>query len=526
MKTLNNNTQTLNITYAQALSPDVLNKIFYNAFMAGVIEGTFEFSSTTVTISSVAFLIHPQNQPDIIVRIDTTESITITNTSPSNIYLIARYRWENPNVGAEFLFADDATIVGTDVILVGLILDGNGNIAALDYDARERARLKIIQTTTTFPLISQLDGYAVGHGSGYIPISDGELNEGLNAQYFNGKDITKYAVSKEASSNTFDEETGEQVLITPTYPDWMDVEAVSLGDGITSEYLMGYKVQPQDGTTEPGDYNQIPVANGLLQKNLNATFLDGHTDNEFAKSDHGHTLDDIIDGCRNFNSTCTLSIGPSATDPCIVTIPAHGFLGDEAIAFSTTGALPTGITVGQLYYVKYIDADTFNFSDTFGGANIIATGTQSGIHTCTTVLLYNRVFGVVSNVITGDSIEDDGIDYTKVDRLAYDAKLGAWFQPVYETGKITLTGLTESIEIPFTRTLNNARVVLQRAPKSTEVLAAGAEKRTARVTEITTTGFKAKQMSSIIKSGSNYIKQEASDAAANQYYWFAIGEAL
>lgn len=438
MKTLSNGTQTLNIAYAQSLSPDVLNKIFYNTFTPGVIEGVFEFSSTMVTISSVAFLIRPQNQSDILVRIDTTEPITITNNSSTNIYLIARYRWENPNVGAEFLFADDATIVGTDVILVGLTLNRTGNITALDYDVQERAKLKLIQTTTTFPLISQLDGYTVGHGSGYIPISDGELNEGLNAQYFDGKEITDFAVSKEATSNTFDEETGEQVLVTPTYPDWMDVDAVSLGEGITSEFVMGLKVQPQDGTTEPGKRNQIPIANGILQKDLNTNFLGGYLENGFAKSDHTHPLDDIIDG-------------------------------------------PSG---------------------------------------------YNRVLGVVGNVITGDSIGDDSIDYTKIDRLAYDVKLGYWFQPVYETGKITLTGLTESSEIPFTRTINNARVVLQRAPAVTETLAAGAEKRTARVTEITTTGFKARQMSSIIKSGSNYIKQESSDAAANQYYYFVVGEAI
>jgi len=112
MKTLNNNTQILNIHYGQEMTSDILNKIFYSMFTAGVIESSFDFTLglTSVTISSISFLIHPQNQPELLVRIDTTEPITLTNTSPSNIDLVARYRWENENVGAEFIFIDVLTL--------------------------------------------------------------------------------------------------------------------------------------------------------------------------------------------------------------------------------------------------------------------------------------------------------------------------------------------------------------------------------------------------------------------------------
>ena len=90
MKTLDNGTQILNIHYRQEFAPDILNKIFYRLFTAGVIEGTFEFGVESVTISAVSFLINPQNQSDLVVRIDTTEPITIKNTSPTNAYLIAK----------------------------------------------------------------------------------------------------------------------------------------------------------------------------------------------------------------------------------------------------------------------------------------------------------------------------------------------------------------------------------------------------------------------------------------------------
>ena len=80
---------------------------------------------------------------------------------------------------------------------------------------------------------------------------------------------------------------------------------------------------------------------------------------------------------QNSKGTCTLSIA----SPCVVTSTGHGFTGNEPIVFSTTGTLPTGITAGTIYYVKYINANTFNISATPGGANINTSGTQSGTQT-------------------------------------------------------------------------------------------------------------------------------------------------
>ncbi len=68
--------------------------------------------------------------------------------------------------------------------------------------------------------------------------------------------------------------------------------------------------------------------------------------------------------------------------PGIVTWTSHGLVGNEPISFTTTGTLPTGITTGVTYYVKYIGVNTFNVSATPGGANINFTGTSSGTHSC------------------------------------------------------------------------------------------------------------------------------------------------
>lgn len=49
------------------------------------------------------------------------------------------------------------------------------------------------------------------------------------------------------------------------------------------------------------------------------------------------------------------------------------------ITLSTTGALPTGLTVGTTYYVRYVSSTTFNLSATSGGALINTSSAGSGV---------------------------------------------------------------------------------------------------------------------------------------------------
>lgn len=60
---------------------------------------------------------------------------------------------------------------------------------------------------------------------------------------------------------------------------------------------------------------------------------------------------------------------------------------NDIIVFSTTGALPTGITAGTPYYVLStgLTADDFKISLTPGGTAVITSGTQSGTQTLTKV---------------------------------------------------------------------------------------------------------------------------------------------
>lgn len=87
--------------------------------------------------------------------------------------------------------------------------------------------------------------------------------------------------------------------------------------------------------------------------------------------------------------TYTSKYGASATvtmtiaTPAVVTWTGHGLVAGDPITFSTTGALPTGVTAGTTYYVlgTSITADTFRFAASDGGTAINTSGSQSGTHT-------------------------------------------------------------------------------------------------------------------------------------------------
>jgi len=82
--------------------------------------------------------------------------------------------------------------------------------------------------------------------------------------------------------------------------------------------------------------------------------------------------------------------------PGVVTWTAHGFVAGQTVAFSTTGALPTGLTAGTTYYViaSGLATDTFQVSATLGGSAINTSSAGSGTHTGTASLWY-YTFGIV-----------------------------------------------------------------------------------------------------------------------------------
>jgi len=74
--------------------------------------------------------------------------------------------------------------------------------------------------------------------------------------------------------------------------------------------------------------------------------------------------------------TCTITIAT----PAVITQTDHGHLNGDAIKFSTTGALPTGINSSTIYYVSEVSNNTFNIYTSSPSTLINTSGTQSGVH--------------------------------------------------------------------------------------------------------------------------------------------------
>jgi hypothetical protein len=97
---------------------------------------------------------------------------------------------------------------------------------------------------------------------------------------------------------------------------------------------------------------------------------------------------DLLYGPRNgplYLWSATVGLLPAVVtitiaNPAVVT-STIGIADKTAITLATTGALPTGLVVGTVYYTRYISSTSFNLSATPTGALITTSGSQSGVQT-------------------------------------------------------------------------------------------------------------------------------------------------
>lgn len=91
----------------------------------------------------------------------------------------------------------------------------------------------------------------------------------------------------------------------------------------------------------------------------------------------GATLLQGSPAAHKASATVTISFA----SPGVVTWNSHGLAADTPVRFTTTGALPTGLSTGTTYYVRNPGANTFEVALTAGGTSINTTGAGSGTHT-------------------------------------------------------------------------------------------------------------------------------------------------
>ncbi len=95
--------------------------------------------------------------------------------------------------------------------------------------------------------------------------------------------------------------------------------------------------------------------------------------------------------------------------PGVFTSVGHGMVVGDKVTFSTTGALPTGLTAGTTYYViaAGLTADAFQVSATSGGSAVNTSGTQSGVHSIVEASQRNCFAVVMTITGTGEIYRDD-----------------------------------------------------------------------------------------------------------------------
>jgi len=93
----------------------------------------------------------------------------------------------------------------------------------------------------------------------------------------------------------------------------------------------------------------------------------------------------VVDALFSRNPGRAETITVTIASPAVVTWTDHGLQVGSSVVFSTTGALPTGITAGTRYFVisAGFGVNSFEISTTEGGAAVNTSGSQSGTHTGT-----------------------------------------------------------------------------------------------------------------------------------------------
>jgi hypothetical protein len=143
----------------------------------------------------------------------------------------------------------------------------------------------------------------------------------------------------------------------------------------------------------PYKHSRIPIYTGLwwLNRAFSQLTMALDTTNQLASK----VYDLFV-----FNNAGTIAIGAgpawarastvtiTIATPGVISWTAHGLNEGDPVVFTTTGALPTGLTAGTTYYVSASPAtDSFSVSTSVAnaaaGTKVATSGSQSGVHTAT-----------------------------------------------------------------------------------------------------------------------------------------------
>jgi hypothetical protein len=380
-------TQSANFHYKTRLISSYQNKLLYNIFIKGVvpesgtlvleniagIEGTAENIQIKIP-SGFSFFITPNNRysdSDIIrnnfltmstvnqaiterqiLKCDIVKDFYVTPTTIEHGWLVAEYNYlEFTDLPVDFSIVDD---MPTDNrVIIGEVIVSGGYISEIDTTLQTVTELN---PNIYYEMnIDTLDGYHTGNQSGYIPLSNGVMCEGLNTEMVNGYSGYEAALKWEMSS------------------------------GLNTQYLAD-----EFGNLYPAGTGNVsvPLSEGLNSVNqyLNTEFLGGSGYASLARYTHEHWLYNIWDG-------------PTVNKPINVNV-------DHRLTSQSfnDGAFTLPKIDGECFFA-------YNDADDRGGKLRIVSGEEllvRNLHVIDFVKRNNNVFSKVPHVMI--QILDDGIN--------------------------------------------------------------------------------------------------------------------
>lgn len=141
----------------------------------------------------------------------------------------------------------------------------------------------------------------------------------------------------------------------------------------------------------------------------------------------------------------------SAAGTAMITWNAHGLANGRMVKFTSTSAVPTGITSGTTYYVVNATTNTFNISATSGGSAISTSSAGTG--TITATALVNNIDPATNPTYwldLGSTNKYKAFDgtvqsqSTAQDSLSFSVTLGAYIDTI---ALLNLTGLSVNVKV-------------------------------------------------------------------------------
>ena len=144
----------------------------------------------------------------------------------------------------------------------------------------------------------------------------------------------------------------------------------------------------------------------------------------------------------------------------VITIPAHGYYTGMRVRFSSTGALPTGLSVATDYYLIVLTSSTFQVASTLAFANVPTainlTGTGTGIHKMLSLdytFLTESKSGSISSIAAGTgtvvvtTVASHGLVTGRVISVSGTASLDGSYEVVVITHNTFSISATLSVDV-------------------------------------------------------------------------------